>query len=279
MSSVIKKGAFIYQANTLVVPTDTPDSHIQQEVSDELINAAFGSILKVDDRFRVTALDGSGDINSVVLPPGELPQGWKAIPMRQAMFALVTGELSPDETASIGRMMRSFHIAQWRSDSRFCGSCGAPNRDSDDGAMSRHCTVCQRSEFPRISPAIIVIILNDKNEALLAHNAKFSGGIYSLIAGFNEAGENLEATVAREIKEEVNIDVKDIRYIRSQPWSFPHSLMVGFSARYNGGEITPDGVEIADAQWFPRDRLPPLPGYGTVSRYIIDAWLAGTLER
>jgi len=124
---------------------------------------------------------------------------------------------------------------------------------------------------------VITIVINDKDEALLAHNKKFTSGVYSLIAGFNEAGESLEATVAREIKEEVNIDVKDIRYIRSQPWPFPNSLMLGFSARHKTGEIRPDGVEIEDAQWFPKDRLPGLPGFGSVSRYLIGLWLDGKL--
>jgi NAD+ diphosphatase len=124
---------------------------------------------------------------------------------------------------------------------------------------------------------VIVIIINEKDEALLAHNKKFVAKIYSLIAGFNEPGESLEMTVAREIKEEVNIDVTDIRYICSQPWPFPNSVMLGFSARYAGGEMKPDRIEIEDAQWFPKDKLPELPGHGTVSRYLIGLWLAGKL--
>jgi NAD+ diphosphatase len=124
---------------------------------------------------------------------------------------------------------------------------------------------------------VITIIINDKNEALLAHNRKFAGGIYSLIAGFNEAGESLEATVAREIREEVGLEVKEIRYIASQPWPFPNSLMLGFAARHASGEIRPDGEEIVDARWFKADRLPDLPGFGSVSRYLINRWIEGKL--
>jgi NAD+ diphosphatase len=124
---------------------------------------------------------------------------------------------------------------------------------------------------------VITIIINDEGKALLAHNKKFLPGVYSLIAGFNEAGESLEAAVAREIREEVHIGVQDIRYIASQPWPFPNSLMLGFSARYASGTIRPDGVEIEDAQWFRRDALPKLPGAGSVSRYLIGRWLDGTL--
>jgi NAD+ diphosphatase len=124
---------------------------------------------------------------------------------------------------------------------------------------------------------VITIIINNDGEALLAHNRKFAGGVYSLIAGFNEAGENLEATVAREIREEVNLEVRDIQYIASQPWPFPNSLMLGFSARYASGEIRPDGEEIMDARWFKPNALPQIPGFGSVSRYLINAWLEGKL--
>jgi NAD+ diphosphatase len=173
-------------------------------------------------------------------------------------------------------MLRAYHVAQWRQDSVFCGSCGAKNIDAPD-ELARHCPACGRREYPRISPAVITIILNDDGRALLAHNKKFANGVYSLVAGFNEAGESLEATVAREIREEVGLEVKDIRYIASQPWPFPNSLMLGFTARYAGGEIHPDGIEIEDAKWFTRDNLPKLPGNGSVSRYLINGWLDGRL--
>jgi NAD+ diphosphatase len=135
------------------------------------------------------------------------------------------------------------------------------------------CPVCGRQEFPRISPAVIVLVTNDRDEALLAHNANFSGGIYSLIAGFVEAGETLESTIIREIREEVNIEVDRIQYAASQPWPFPNSLMLGFTARYAGGTLKPDGKEILDARWFSRDALPNLPGNGSVAKFIIDRWL------
>jgi len=266
----------VYQGNTLVVPADTPDSQIQDEVSIELINAAFTGVLKDADSFVIPAVDGSGDIRGISLPKEELPPGWKAIPMRQAVNS-ITGGAMAEGSGPIGRILRSHHIALWRQESRFCGSCGALNQDADDEELARRCTVCERLEFPRISPAVIAIVINDKDEALLAHNKKFPQKIYSLIAGFNEPGESLEATVVREVNEEVNIDIKDIRYIRSQPWPFPNSLMLGFSARYKSGELKPDGIEIEDAQWFPKDRLPMLPGHGSVSRYLIELWLAGKL--
>jgi len=275
LSSEEKKGAYVFQDTTLVVPEGTPDSQIQNEVSDELIDSAFGCVGSAG--FVVPDLDSNvKGIRGIILPKGKLPPGWKAVPLRQAVHT-ITGGAMADSFGPIGRLLRFHHVALWREESRFCGSCGAANKDADNGELARQCTACGRLEFPRISPAVITIVINDRNEALLAHNKKFIPRMYSLIAGFNEPGENLEATVAREIKEEVNIDVEDIRYIRSQPWPFPNSLMLGFSARYKGGELRPDGIEIEDAQWFPRDRLPMLPGHGSVSRYLIELWLNGKL--
>ena len=270
MSSEKTGGVYIYQGNSLVVPAGTPDSLIQEEVSRKLMEAAFASSDFIDS-FTVPSLDGSGGIPFISLSGRELPPLWKAIPLRQAVN-IITGGTIADGIGLTGRLLRSYHICQWRRDSRFCGSCGAANRDADTGEMARQCPVCGRLEFPRIAPAVITVITNDAEEALLAHNAKFATGMYSLIAGFNEAGESLEATVAREIKEEVNLEVEDIRYIRSQPWPFPNSLMLGFSARYRGGVLRPDGSEIDDAKWFSRDNLPDLPGNGSISRYLINLW-------
>jgi NAD+ diphosphatase len=119
---------------------------------------------------------------------------------------------------------------------------------------------------------VIVLITNDRDEVLLAHNANFLNRVYSLVAGFVEAGESLEAAVKREVREEVNIEVGEIRYAASQPWPFPNSLMLGFTARHTGGEIRPDGTEILDARWFSRENLPNLPGNGSIARRLIEQW-------
>ena len=266
------KQAYIFQGNSLVVPADTPDSGIQEEIDGELIYAAFGGIFENRDDFITHSLDRSGDIRAIVLPEGELPAGWKAVPVRHAL-TLITGGSMAAGSGPLGRIIRTYHLSQWRKDSRFCGTCGAANADCDKGEFARECPACGRLEFPRISPAVITVITNDKDEILLAHNKNFTSGFYSLIAGFNEAGESLESSVAREIQEEVSLTVKDIRYIISQPWPFPNSLMLGFAARHSGGEIKPDGNEIEDARWFTREALPALPGSLSVSRYLIDLWI------
>jgi NAD+ diphosphatase len=268
-------GAYIFQGNSLIVPDDTPDFLIHEETSIGLIEKAFEKKDLIDS-FTVPSLDGQSAISSFIVHEEELPAGWRSIPLRQALGIMTGGSIAGGQ-GPVGRILRSYHIGQWRKDSLFCGSCGNANKDADSGIVARQCSACGRLEFPRIAPAVITIITNDNNEAVLAHNKNFSGGFYSLIAGFNEAGESLEETVAREIKEEINISVTDIRYILSQPWPFPGSLMLGFSARYDGGELKPDRIEIDDAKWFSREALPSLPPSASVSRFLINLWTAGKL--
>jgi NAD+ diphosphatase len=273
----LENRAFYFQNESLLLPFGTEFAPAAMETSlDKTCD------FPLPDVFTVPEIAGSGKesshtrvISCVFVPPNApLPPAWQAISVRQVLSLLpncVTNGTSP-----AARMIRAFHIAQWRRESQFCGSCGGKNIDSPD-EIARLCPVCGRMEFPRITPAVITIILNDEGKILLAHNKKFADGLYSLIAGFTEAGENLEAAVAREIREEVGIEIRDIRYALSQPWPFPHSLMMGFTARHASGTIQPDGIEIEDARWFGKDDLPRLPGPGSVSRDLINRWLDGNL--
>ena len=128
--------------------------------------------------------------------------------------------------------------------------------------------------FPRLAPAVIVAVTKG-DKILLAHSSEWRGKLYSVLAGFVEPGETFEECVEREIMEEVGIKVKNIRYFGSRPWPFPHSLMVGFTAEYESGEITIDQVEITDAQWFTSDNLPLVPGKISIARQLID-WFVET---
>jgi NAD+ diphosphatase len=258
----------------MIVEEGVSDAEISGGTALETIRGTFADAEIVE----IPAVDGTEPLIAATIPEElPLPPGWRAVPVRQGL-AHLTGETTVELprvsgfAGPTGRMLRAFHISQWRAESRFCGRCGAQNTGAP-GELARLCPACGRMEFPRIAPAVIVLITNDSGEALLAHNKKFTNGMYSLIAGFNEAGESLEHTVTREVREEVNIEVRDIRYVSSQPWPFPHSLMLGFTARYASGVLRPDGIEIVDAQWFSRDNLPPLPGHGSVSRYLINRWL------
>ena len=161
-------------------------------------------------------------------------------------------------------------LLNWRLTHRFCGACGAPlTRHDTEHAM--HCAACNLFFYPRINPVVITLVSRG-DQILLAHKV---GGLYpfwSIIAGFVEANETLEAAVAREVAEEVGLRVKNIRYATSQPWPFPNNLMMGFTAEYADGEIRPDGAEIGEAGWFDRDHLPPIPSRVSIARRLIDAF-------
>jgi NAD+ diphosphatase len=268
---------FFFQVNSLLLPSEASGyTGENNEMSrDELKKFSQFHDALAFDTFEIPAIDDALPIYAVNIPPhAAIPSGFCPVTVRERLPLLSI--CMAEGNGAANRLLRAFHIAQWRGESLFCGTCGTKNTDSPD-ELARLCPVCKRLEYPRIAPAIIVIITNDAGQVLLAHNKKFTSNIYSLIAGFNEAGESLELTVQREIREEVNIEVTDIRYIVSQPWPFPNSLMLGFSARYAGGEIRADGVEIEDARWWDRDALPLLPGAASVSRYLINRWLDGSL--
>jgi NAD+ diphosphatase len=118
------------------------------------------------------------------------------------------------------------------------------------------------------------VLVRRGQKALLARNAKFPGVMFSTLAGFSDIGESLEDTLLREVEEEVGLRVRDIRYFGSQPWPFPHSLMIGFTAEWESGDIRVDGHEIAEAAWFSADALPPIPPPLSIARRMIDAWRA-----
>ncbi|MHA1728594.1 MAG: NAD(+) diphosphatase [Promethearchaeota archaeon] len=167
---------------------------------------------------------------------------------------------------------RAFQIMNWDRNSRYCGRCGSPTEIKYD-EKAKICPKCNLLTFPRISPAIIVGVIKE-NQILLANNTKFPSNLYSVIAGFLEPGENLEQCVRREVKEEVGIDLKNIRYFKSQSWPFPDSLMLAFLAEYAGGKINVDEIEIKRAGWFTADNLPRIPSGMSVSRKIIDHFMA-----
>lgn len=152
---------------------------------------------------------------------------------------------------------RAFHVLYWYGTHRFCGSCGAENEDKVD-ERAKICPKCGAIAYPRISPAIIVAVTKG-NEILLARAKHFAQNFYSVIAGFVEIGETFEDCVKREVMEEVGIRIKNLKYFGSQPWPFPDSVMVAFTAEYESGEIRVDGHEIEDAGWYGKDNMPQVP--------------------
>ncbi len=170
-------------------------------------------------------------------------------------------------------MLKARALALWMEGALYCGACGTALEDAqgpDSGG--RQCPGCKRLHFPRISPAVIVLITRG-DTILLARNARFPGKRFSLIAGFVEAGETLEETIAREVREEAGIEVDSMVYRNSQPWPFPDSLMLGFTARWVSGEARPDGEEIVELGWFDRDSLPEIPPPGSIAHNLIMEYL------
>jgi NAD+ diphosphatase len=181
----------------------------------------------------------------------------------RALFGLMTEDL-------IWIAGRANHLLYWHRVHRYCGRCGHRTEDKTD-ERALLCAKCGLTNYPRLSPAVIVAVTRG-DRILLASNKRFRLPFYSVLAGFVEPGECLEACVEREILEEVGIAVRDIRYFGSQPWPFPDSLMIGFTAAYAGGEITVDEAELTHADWFSRDNLPRIPPPISIARQLIDVF-------
>jgi len=169
--------------------------------------------------------------------------------------------------------MKAVHLIEWEETTRYCGRCGREMASAKE-MNARECSGCGMIVFPRISPAVIVLVERD-GQVLLARSNRFTADFYSVLAGFVEPGEALEDTVHREIEEEVGIKVRNVRYFGSQPWPFPDSLMIGFTAEYVSGEIKIDKTEIVEAGWFFPEKLPTIPGKISIARQLID-WFVET---
>jgi len=165
---------------------------------------------------------------------------------------------------------RAFQIADWARTHQFCGACGKPmSRAPGERAMK---CACGHIAYPRISPAMMVLVKRGRAILLARNVAVPAGGRMSALAGFLEPGESIEDAIHREVREEVGLEVKDLRYFASQSWPYPHSLMIAFTAQYAGGDLKLAPDEIAEARWFgPGDRLPELSPGQSISRALIDA--------
>lgn len=261
---------FVRSADTSAVPAD--DARWFAFMNDRLV------LVPGNDRFR---LPDTATLLSLGLQPergallgyldslqcfagellaAELPQTLQLVDLRQAY-----GILSEHEYGIAGYAAQ---IAHWNRTTRFCPVCATPT-EALRGEWAKRCPACGFLQYPRVTPAIIVLVYRP-GQILLTRQATWPPNRYSLIAGFVEAGESLEACLRREVAEEVGVSVDTIRYLGSQPWPFPHQLMVGFCARYYSGELQIDPRELEDAAWFDLDALPDLPPPMSISRQILD---------
>ncbi len=199
------------------------------------------------------------------VPDGaEAPEGSAFVDLR-AIFAAVDEEFF----AVAGKAKQ---VVSWHATHHFCGRCGGETEPAR-GEMAMRCARCGMMHYPRVSPAVIVRVRRG-DEILLARSPGFPKGLRSVLAGFVEPGESIEETIHREVREEVGIEVENLRYFGSQPWPFPNSLMIGFTADYAGGELAPQPGEIEDAGWYRAGDLPQLPPKVSIARRMIEDFVS-----
>ena len=236
----------------------------------------IGSAVFVDDRpaesewaVHFLGMLGEEACWAVDVPHGEDPSYGAALDLYTYY-----GRAPEEEWAVAGRAVQ---LAEWARTHRFCGRCATPTEQSVNDRSMR-CPACGLLAYPRLAPAMITLVTRGQpgaaQEALLARGVQFRAPMYSCLAGFVEPGESLEGAVVREVHEEVGVHVGNVHYRSSQPWPFPHSLMIGFRAEWISGDIVCDPVEILDAQWYTRDALPNIPPSISIARKLIDEWLA-----
>ena len=199
---------------------------------------------------------------AIEAPPDAQPPagfGWAGL---RSLFSV----LADSQFALAGRAIQ---LLDWDRSHGFCGRCGAPTVAKPE-EHARVCPACKFTVYPRIAPAVMALVRHDRR-VLLGRSPHFPPGMYSALAGFVEPGETLEQCAARELEEEAGVRVSHIRYFASQPWPFPHSLMIAFVCDWQSGEIRPREGEIEDAQWFDVLQLPKLPSRISIARRLIDA--------
>jgi len=170
-----------------------------------------------------------------------------------------------------------YQVVLWNRKNKFCGQCGSRTEERSAHVLVKTCPDCQAEFYPRISPSVIVAVKRD-HELLLAQHKRITNGMYTVLAGFVNPGETLEECVCREIKEEAGIEVRNLKYFGSQPWPFPDSLMIGFTADYAGGRVEPDHDEITDLKWFKADEIPEWPDKVSIARALIDDFIENNRE-
>ena len=249
--------AFAFRDRRLLAHKDGDRSRVPSLA--EVETAGFGPV-----RRQYLGSYQGRDVVSLELPDdAEAPEGMAFSDLRSLFFRL-------DEPI-FWIAARAVQIVAWDRDHQICGRCGTATQDHPH-ERSKKCPSCGLTHYPRLAPAVIVLVERG-DEVLLGRSPHFSPGMFSTLAGFVEPGESLEQAIGREIEEEVGVRVDNVRYFGSQPWPFPNSLMVGFRADYAGGELAVDPDELEDAAWFHIDDQPRLPSEISIARALIEAWI------
>lgn len=239
-------------------------SQPRQTDAPSLLDESAVAALSLLRAHHVGRIDGHPALAGEIAPGAELPEGVVASNLRAAAATLPSAEWS---AAALGSQ-----VLHWDRTNRFCGECGNRMTQPDPAERAKRCGHCGHVVYPRVSPCIIVLV-HDGPRMLLTRQASWPAGRYGLVAGFVEAGESLESCVRREVAEETGLLVDEVSYQGSQPWPFPHQLMMGFVARYAGGEVVLHDGELEEARWFEPDALPTLPPRLSIARSLIEDFL------
>ncbi|HEV2613132.1 MAG TPA: NAD(+) diphosphatase [Gammaproteobacteria bacterium] len=251
---------FVFHQNQLLINAEHPKDPIVTESTAQKLNLSIISKHDIGNYHNKPCFGVEVEFNE----NQTLPDNLKFMPLRQAALTILSQEL-------FHLAGRAAQIIEWHKTHQFCGKCGVKLFESKV-ERAKVCPDCNYHFYPRISPSIIVLIKRGK-EILLARSPHFSEKIYSTLAGFIEPGESAEEAVHREVLEEVGLRVKNLKYRGSQPWPFPNSLMLGYTAEHAAGEIVIDGVEIEDAGWFSVDKLPQLPYKISIAHELINLFI------
>jgi len=257
---------FLFQGNRLLVQSDGEAVAIPRLLSPADVGLAtvrWQYLGRLDEEPGMSHCFSGELAEDAVAPPGLQFENLRALYLRldEPLFWLAG---------------RAVQIVEWDRTHQYCGRCGSPTTNQIQD-RAKVCPVCGLTNYPRLAPAIIVRVERRDpagRRILLARATRFPAAMFSVLAGFVEPGETLEECVQREIYEEVGLQVTNIRYFGSQPWPFPHSLMIAFVAEHAGGEIVIDPIELADARWFTADALPNVPPPPSIANRLITAWLA-----
>ena len=260
-------------------PEHLPETFIEWViVSENNVGVTSGSVPSVKisgshalaglaiERFQYLGHEEKTPVYAAEIVPGaNPPAGMVFSDVRE-----LNGRIPDNELALAGLAVQ---LIDFDRTAQFCGKCGSRTVQVKT-ELARRCPSCGIVTYPCLSPAIIVLVMKG-DQILLARSPRFPPGMFSVIAGFVEAGESIEHAILREVREETGISIKNIHYFGSEPWPFPHSLMIGFTADYAGGDIVIDANEIESAFWFDREHLPRTPERMSISRALIDWWIKG----
>ena len=250
------------------------DKHVHYVVAEEkllcteegdiaLLSHAEIANLKFHSRIKHALKNQCGDEAFVIHVDFKEVPGFRWYSLRN-----LAESVSEEEFQMAGRALQ---VLRWHYDHQYCGRCGKPT-EHYEGDFAKVCKACGIDFYPRLSPCIITLVTRG-DECLLAWHRRSREEKYSCLAGFIEMGESAEKTLAREVREEVGIEVTNIRYVASQPWPFPGQLMLGYFADYASGDIVEEKAEIVVARWYPYDQLPKIPPASTISGRLIRAFV------